>query len=570
MARGAIVFDGDAHIALCPCPAPPFTLAASGGRLEPPGDLIVRFPRVEIGGVPVLALPYLWLRAPDQPGLLPPLVALRGADGLLLGSGVHLPWRGADGAPRALDLRAGGYLRGGAELGAHLATPDTTTRVTADLIQGARVALDARGAHDACGGASLAWDLDALRGDRARSGTTELGPAAQPFDTGAAEASLRAGAGAVSVRVAGGVDARAPRGEGPIAAGPRASLALGGPIGRTGSWGADAAAVVLAGDDVRDARDLAGGALTVARAAAGAEIAARPGPFELRASARARVRYAGDAGPSSEAAAATRVELSLPFARAFAAAPAEAPLVHWFSPVLAVSGALAGLRGAFFAPLGGEIPPASWIAAAGISTSLGRYAGPALRLDARAGATGDASAALQPLLHARLGATSPPVAASIEAAAVGDRGGGVPATAGARGYAFLVRARLGPLDRPSIRLDAATQGGAGAGQARAVAGGAWAALPGDALAYLAASGLTGGAELSIPWARALRTSARADADLGAGALLAIRGLAEYRHPCGCFGLGVLAAHRAGRGGTDVAVTVDLVPPVRAGGAAAAR
>jgi hypothetical protein len=122
-----------------------------------------------------------------------------------------------------------------------------------------------------------------------------------------------------------------------------------------------------------------------------------------------------------------------------------------------------------------------------------------------------------------------------------------------------VRARLGADDGPSIRLDTAAQGGAGAGEARAVAAGAWAALPGDTLAYLSKSGVTVGAEIAVPWARSFRTAARADVDLASGALLAVRGLAEYRHPCGCFGLGLMAAHRAGRDGADVALNVEIAP-----------
>jgi hypothetical protein len=92
-----------------------------------------------------------------------------------------------------------------------------------------------------------------------------------------------------------------------------------------------------------------------------------------------------------------------------------------------------------------------------------------------------------------------------------------------------------------------------------VAAGAWAALPGDDLAYLAAGGWTGGAEVSLPFRRIVRTSVRADVDLEARTLLALHGLVEYRHPCGCFGLGVVAGQRVGREGADVAVSVDLVP-----------
>ncbi len=238
----AVVFSGDARAALCPCPDPPLTFLASGGRFEPPGDLVLRYPRLAVAGVPVFALPWLWLRAPDQIGILPPLVAVRGGDGLLLGSGVHLPWRGAGGALEGVDLLAGGYVKGGAEVGAHLVTAGSDTRVTADLVQGTRVAVEGRGTLLAEGprGVGVAWTLGAIRGDRARSGTVDLSAAARPFDTAAAEVSWRAEAGPVSAVVAGGAVARASRGEGPIAAGPRATLALGGPIGALGSWSADA------------------------------------------------------------------------------------------------------------------------------------------------------------------------------------------------------------------------------------------------------------------------------------------------------------------------------------------
>lgn len=554
-----MVFSGEARAAFCPCAEPPLTFLAAGGRLEPPGDLFLRFPRVAVAGVPIVALPWLWLRAPDQVGLLPPLFAVRGADGALLGSGVHLPWHGANGAVEALDLTAGGYVKGGAELGARLVTAGSDAAVTADLIHGTRIALEARGVvrPEAQPSVGVAWTLDAVRGDRARSGTVDLSAAAQPFDTAAAELSRRAEAGPVSLVIAAGAVARALRGEGPLAAGPRAALALGGALGGLGSWSADAAGVVL-GDGAGPLVQ----AFALGRASAGAEIDARPGPFELRAAARARARFAGD-GDSSEAAAATRVDVELPFARTFPVA-GEAPLVHWITPSLSVRGAVAEQRGPFFVPLGGAVPGASWIAAAGISTALGRYAGPALRLDARAGATGGVAEGARGLLHARLGVDTRLAAAAIEAAAVGEQAGAPrePTSASPRSAALLGRVRVGAAEGPWLRLDAAAQTGLAAGQARAVASGAWAALPGDGLAYLAAPGWTGGAEASVPWTRAVRTAARADVDLAAGSLLAVRGLAEYRHPCGCFSLGLAAAHRVGRDGVDVALSVDVVPAAR--------
>src|SRR5262245_13732646 len=133
---GGILVDGEGRVAFCPCPDPPVAIAFSGGRVAPPGDLLVRFPRLEVLGLPVMALPWIWIRAPDRIGLLPPMVAWRGDDGLLAGAGAHLPWRGSDGALRTLDVRAGGYFEGGAEVSTALDTPTSTTRASIDRIHG--------------------------------------------------------------------------------------------------------------------------------------------------------------------------------------------------------------------------------------------------------------------------------------------------------------------------------------------------------------------------------------------------------------------------------------------------
>jgi hypothetical protein len=568
---GVVVFSGDVRAAACPCAGTPVTFLASGGRFEPPGDLVLLFPRVALGGVPVFALPVLWVRAPDRVGLLAPILEVRGSDGVLLGSGVHLPWREAEGL-EYLDVTAAGYVRGGAELGGHLATAGSDTRIVADWISGTRVALEGHGALVARGDRAfgVAWATDALRGDRALAGTTDLAAAARPFDTGAAQVSMRAETGAGSAILGAGVEGRALRGLGAIAAGPRVTMALGGPARGLGSWSADAGFATL-GDQAH--------AVSLGRASAAGEIDARPGPFELRASAAARARFAGGASPdgtATEAATAARADLELPFARSFpvrTAEPAEAPLVHWIAPALTVRGALAAERGSFFAPIGGAAPPSSWMSAAGLSTALGRAQGSSLRLDLRAGATGVAGAT-EGLAHARIGADARVVALAVESAAVADALGrgsvpeGAPLTAGAvpsprassAGAAVLGRARFGDAAGPWVRVEAAAQTGAGAGEARAVARDAWAALPGDALAYLRAPGWTGATEVFVPWGRGVSTGARADVDLDARTLLAVRATGAYRHPCGCFALGVVAAHRVGRDGVDAALTVDVAPP----------
>src|SRR5262249_11234863 len=161
--------------------------------VAPPGDLLVRSPRLEVLGLPVLWLPWIWIRAPDRVGFLPPMVAWRGDDGLLAGAGAHLPWRGTDGAVRELDVRGGGYFEGGAQVAVGLHPPSSTTRASIDQIHGTRVAADARGSLQPESQVALAWDLDAIRGDRGRSGTIDLAAAAQPYDVAVAESSLRLG-----------------------------------------------------------------------------------------------------------------------------------------------------------------------------------------------------------------------------------------------------------------------------------------------------------------------------------------------------------------------------------------
>ena len=494
--RGAIVFAGDARAALCPCPDPPITFLAAGGRFEPPGDLVLRFPRLAVAGVPVVALPWLWLRAPDRVGILPPLVTVRGADGLLLGSGVHLPWRGSEGEVEAVDLLAGGYVKGGAEIGARLVTAGSDASVIADLVRGTRVALDSprrvrpRGP---CGARQRRRGVDDGRRPRRPRALRHRGsrlpprcpstpppprPRCAPRRDRRAQSSPAAPSRARSAAKAPSLPARARRWRW---AGQSAPSDRGAPT----PW-ASCSATATPGPRSP--------ALTLGRASAGAEIDARPGPFALRVAVRARAQFAGDEA-SSESAAAARLDLELPFARAFDAGtaaspmglrpaepgsapyPAEAPLVHWIIPSLSIRGALAEQRGPFFVPLGGVVPPASWIAAAGLSTAIGRYAGPALRLDVRAGAIGGAQAA-QGSFHARLGVDALLAAAAIEAAAMGDRAGEVgssadprgmgqsPAPPGGapswtRGFALLGRVRIGRCLRPVAAPRRGCAGGSG-------------------------------------------------------------------------------------------------------------
>lgn len=543
IAPEAVSFAGDGRIALCPCLDPPVTLGFSGARITTTGDLFVRFPRLFLFGVPVFALPYFWLRAPSQPGLLFPSIALRGTDGLFLGSGVHLPFREADGAARDFDFTAAGYVKGGVEISARLTTPETSASLTVDHLRRDRVVIAARGAL-ASREASLTWEADTIRGARGLAATIDLEAAARPFDHAGLEGSIRTASGPVVTSFTAGAHARGARGQGPLVAGPSARFAASGSIGKVGTWSASAGGLVL-GNAIPDA------ALPLGRAAITAAIDARPGPFALRLAAAGRAEVAFDApsAPSRAAAASARIELDLPLQRAFPRGDGEAPWQHRIAPAIAAAASASTSHGAFFAPLSLAAPPGLGLAAGGLTTSFGRAAGPALRLEARGGsALGLAGVA--PLVSARLTASAPLVAGSLEIAAV-------PASR-APGSAWIGRARLGALHGRSLALGLAGQTGRGAREARAIAD-LRSDAPGGELAYLASAGWTGSAEGMIPWIGVMRSGARADVDLGAGQVLALRGITEYRNPCGCLALGMSATHRVGRGGVDVIFTVDLTP-----------
>ena len=315
--------QGPGEVVFCPCPNPPVAVGFEGGLVAPPADLILRRPKLLVGGVTVLAFPWFWLRAPTRLGVLPPSIVWRGEEGLLLGDGVHIPWRDGDQFDE-LDLTAAGYLKGGIELSARLRTPRSTARVRWDHLGSDLLAIDGQGAYPQGERSVLAWDVDAIRGARARSGAPTLDEAARGYDRAAGEVGLRLGEG---VRLGVGVRAVGARGGfGPserIAWGPRMTLGLGGALGNSSAWNVVSTAAIL--------EDAALGPTQWARAAGGLDLFARPGFLVTRLSLRESITAGQTATDSGfDASSAARVELSAPLARVF---PDEnAPLVHVIEP----------------------------------------------------------------------------------------------------------------------------------------------------------------------------------------------------------------------------------------------
>ncbi|HEY4120395.1 MAG TPA: hypothetical protein VGM56_21165, partial [Byssovorax sp.] len=340
---GSVTVVGAAHLAPCRCADPPVTLGVSSARVDADGDVSLWFPRVEIARVPVFALPWIELRAPGKPGLLPPIVELRGADGALLGGGARLPLGAGSGTA---ELSLAGFTAGGVELWASVETPRTSTRLLFDERAGERAVAVARGAigREDDAGPALTWDVDALRGGRAVAMTPDLLDATRPSDTAAEEAALASG-GAASSLVSAGVVARGLRGDGELLAGPRVGAGLGAPLGRSATIDGRVDVAVLAASmpGACAAPTVAGCAasltpadMAIADGVLGATIDPRVAPLEAHVEARARARAASEADDASarEVAASAVTSLGLPFVRRFAAAEGSAPLAHLVDPVV--------------------------------------------------------------------------------------------------------------------------------------------------------------------------------------------------------------------------------------------
>jgi hypothetical protein len=597
---------GDGKLSFCPCDDPPLTIGFAGGWAAPPDELIVESPTLRFFGVPILWLPYLWLRSPRKVGLAIPEISWRGRDGLFFGEQLHLP------LGEGLELGAGVYASGGFAGSLDFATTTTFTRARLDVRSDASVAGAGEGASapSVPGGLGLSidawgalgqgalrfrWDVDAVRGPRAPRTLLALEPLARPFDRGVVEAS----AGPVAFGVA-ATSARAGSLERIDDLAPWAALGGGGSIGSIGAWGASMDAgprfVRGAGGDL-----LLDGGARLALAGPTWPITWRS---DLRLDARGGRPFAASADPPASAGAGSadgrggalvgeaRFEASLPLARALDVERARGgpPVLHVLEPLVraAFVGALAEgperlLVGfpaaAIFEPqsdaatvsgrrLGGT-------AAMGVRTSLGTLGGGVapgrdpfvgamrgelvaggLALSARRDAILAGSFALD-LHHGDGGGVDLRVDGAL-ARAVDERDLGL-------AYALLGSARWSASrDGVGLELRGAARSELPPLGVLAVLGrdlAPWLSTP----AWLARSGTTGGLSAVVPLGAGLAVSGGGDAfapslralHLADVSVLDVHGAVRYAHPCGCFRVALRGAHVIGRGGLDLFATLEL-------------
>lgn len=534
--RGVEV-QGAGRVAFCPCEHPPVAVGFRSATVAPPTDLLLEHPTLRVGSVPVFWLPYLWLRSPERPGLLPPRAAWRARDGLLLGSGVHLPLgprRPGKVRPK-LDLLGAGYVKGGAQVEGRLTSERTTTRVLWDyrrqgfldlLALGAATRRDQR--------ATLAWSADAIRGPRGRSGTLDLEAASRRYDRALVSLSHIRG----PWEVGGGARLDVPRASSFTevgSAGPNLFLGAGSGLGRAGtvSW--------AAGGQTSQAE---GGPLTQLEEHGSMEIAARPGPF----TATLAVHQAGsvtltDRHQGASLGAEADLGFSLPVAREFGRG--GDPVRHLIEPFAAArarKGRSSSRLLETWEPNGRELVAV----VGGGRTSLGhRLRRGAAALEVAGGSIGPPEG-LIPAAVAR-------VLVDTRYLAIGSEG--YVTASNPTGLYTLLRTRVGREDQVHGGFYAEGRELAQPALAR------WIRSEGERLSggWLDLPGWTIGSRVTLPWTRWLASTAAADYDAAGGDLLGVRGSTAYRHPCGCLAILGWVGRRIGRPGTDAWVTVDLAP-----------
>jgi len=538
---GGLDVDGPAQVLLCPCDDAPVAIGFEGARVDPPSDLLLYQPSARIGGTTVLGMPALWLRAPDRPGLLVPRLAWRGDDGLLAGPGLHLPWRDDHGNLSVLRLYVSGYSSGGIEIEPTLVTSATHTRVRYDRTRSDLLSIESDGAAGDDRAAVLAWSVDVARGQRARTGLVDILGASRQYDDLRAHVAVRKG---WAMTVSTGVDAAGRRAASePLAFGPVASLQAGDSVANVGAWQAGASMRLI---------DEASTTFDVLAAQARVDTGWRWGPLGMRAAAIGRARSVmGPDSTGSQMWASSVARASVPLARRYGSGGAA--MVHFVNPY--VSGQILGIRerGDVYPVL--PMPPAlgsgaRWVAKAGTRSAVGQPGtdrGSSLDWSAGyVGPIGQERAAV-PLLAWKHESDLGWLAIASEAALVrrDDR----------FGFSDVAYLRIGADDSSHVRLARAYRSRVDTLDATVLwidegwGQGAWLDRDGSSLVPGAKVDLTAGFSLSgdtwLAWP--------GDGYLGA------RGGVGYHHPCGCLEASLRTAHRIGRRGADVWLSIDLAP-----------
>jgi hypothetical protein len=525
-----IQIDGPATLVWCLADDPPLRLRFARAELR--DDLVVVHDaslRVLGGRVPIAYFPWFSLRGPSRWGLLAPSLALRATDGALVSAGVHAPITRTWG----LDVQPGLYVRGGGAVSTTLRSGAESIQTRWDQNYEGRGLFAARGALAFGGVGSV--EVDVLRGERGRQGTSELDVVARPYDR--ASASVHA----VNERLSVGAQLRmlGRRVDGEPVYAPRLVLAT----GRT--YGAIVGAGII---EVGTFFTKAGEGRPLARFERDATATIHLGIVRMRGTFRGAFLAEGSDDLRTHSFALGFIDAGIPLRRRF-----ERTL-HTIDP--GASLAVVGGLGRSELPNGVSPEQHSGLSAVPAGRLFTALEGAQLRAAARL-----AGGALVDADQARVVYRG---AALLDADA-----GGVRADVygiGLAGTVTTVLVEAGETKGATLFGQVAFRRGEDSLVARGLASDLPPAFSAGSYAFV---GATQSAGLRLPFGDQVALGARIDGDLDQSRVLAgVLGLG-YAHRCGCLGASVVSASRVGRAGVDTLFVLDLAPPPGSGALAQA-
>jgi len=528
---GGVFVQGPGLVAFCPCAESPVTVAFTEATVAPPTDLLIKNAVVRAAGVPVFYTPILWLRSPNRLGVLSPHFGWRASEGMWIGSGIHVPLRRAEQSnPWVLDVNAGGYLRGGWDLGGQLTTSRASTQVRWDRFNSSFVEVDSHGSAVLPHGA-FDWSADLLRGPRARIGFVSPEAATQQSDRARSEFIFS------DANVLGGVglrmDAwRATAIDSVGLMGPQMRIGAGGSLGGIGhvesvtsiaSWptsNQNSSMLMVHGGDI--------------------SMDARPSVFVGRLSAHERFAYVSMQTENLRAAlAGGEARLSLPLVKNWDSPSVH--LSHWVEPFTQVT-ASSGLNNFDGLTAG--------------NSKIGILQFGLLNIVGRPGSDSAFSVELRTGLVSIKGEQT-------AASAFRSRASGKWLGIGSdivweehRNWVSSSRLRIGNPGTADLRLRIEGRTGKESGAARWFMDEGWVSRYSP---WLARGGWTSIAESTVAPTDWLAVNGGMGGDLNAQTLLYDFAGIAYRHPCGCLAISTMVSERLGRSGWDAWGVVDLMP-----------
>lgn len=525
-----IVVEGDGRVAFCPCEGPPLTVGFTRATVAPPTDLLLRNNTFRACGVPVFWLPAFWVRSPNKLGLLTPQLAWRGSDGPWLSSGAHVPLSGKAGATSAAELLTGVYLKGGVDLGLQLRTSTSKTWLRWDHLAQSFWVLDSSGYSPKQEKVSLAWNVDTVLGARGKSGAISFERATRTHDRVRAELSVADTNSLYALGLQGDLRRASPLGEsGDV--GTSARWAVGTPLGDFGRVDSSTQFVGRMSGFEQPR--------IVAQHASELGFDARPGPLSVRGTAHERWLLGSGANRVFDAGLlGAELRVGLPLVAQFGK---NRSLAHWLEPFVMANASLRGMGAAY---QGRAVSPISTLQM-GLTNKVAPRGEPsAVSVQFRAGAI------------AEFGRVTHALASRWLASANWYALGGDIGWAGRDSWLSTARARLGKLDRISLRSRLEGRGHTEPMAVRWLLDESWSPWH---LGWLSKAGWLLSEDIDLMLGYQVAVSGGVAYDVVREQFVSKRVSASYRHPCGCLAISSVMGWRVGRSGWDAWIAFDLMP-----------